>query len=228
MKRFIEAAAKLVFLLALAIAAPLAFAQDMAPDVLVRTILEDVIAAIKRDQDIQSGDPRKIGALVEATILPQVDFAHMTRIAMGVTWRQATSARQEWLSGEFKTLLVRTYSTALASYRDQSIQVKPLRAGHADGQVTVRSEIRQPGAQVLSIDYEMEKTPAGWKIFDVTISGASLALAYRTSFAEEVRNHGIEGLIELLQKKNRQSGARKDCPCLWAFPSPPRKWQREA
>lgn len=180
MKRFIEAGPKLVFLLALGIAARL----------------------------IQSGDPRKIGPIVEAMILPHFDFAQMARIAMGVNWRQAAPAQQEQLAEQFKVLLVRTYAAALASYRDQGIELKPLRVGHTERRVTVRSEIGEPwepGVPPLSIDYEMEKYPTGWKIFDVTIGGVSLATAYRARFTEEVRNHGIEGLIELLKKTSLSS-----------------------
>jgi phospholipid transport system substrate-binding protein len=127
---------------------------------------------------------------------------------MGANWRRASPEQREQLVREFKTLLVRTYSSALAAYRDQVIDFKPLRAKSDDAQVTVRSEVRQPGAQAVSIDYEMEKTASGWKVYDVKISGASLAATYRDIFAEEVRNHGIEGLIDSLSSKNHQNDAR--------------------
>jgi len=127
---------------------------------------------------------------------------------MGANWRRASPEQREQLVREFKTLLVRTYSSALAAYRDQVIEFKPLRAQVGDAQVTVRSEVRQSGAQAVSIDYEMEKTASGWKVYDVKISGASLAATYRDIFAEEVRNHGIEGLIDSLSSKNHQNDAR--------------------
>jgi phospholipid transport system substrate-binding protein len=123
---------------------------------------------------------------------------------MGANWRRATPEQQERLTFEFRTLLVRTYSTALVNFRDQVIEVKPLRASAGDDQVTVRSEVRQPGAQPMSIDYDMEKTQEGWKVFDIRIAGASLAATYRDTFAEVVRNQGVDGLIELLSSKNRQ------------------------
>jgi phospholipid transport system substrate-binding protein len=208
MKTFLAAGANLALLLALALAVPPASAEETAPDALVKAISEDVIAAVKADKDIRSGDPRKIAGLVEAKILPHFDFTHTTRIAMGPIWRRATPEQQERLTGEFRSLLVRTYSTALVNYRDQSIEFKPLRARPADTRVTVRSEVRQPGTSPLSIDYDMEKTPAGWKIYDVRIAGASLAVTYRDSFAEQVRNYGIEGLIDQLATKNRLTGAR--------------------
>jgi len=192
----------------LALAAPAATAQELAPDALVKAISTDVLAAIRQDKDIQAGNPKKIASLVETKILPHFDFAHTTRIAMGANWRRANAEQREQLVREFRTLLVRTYSSALANYRDQVIEFKPLRAQAGEAQVTVKSEVRQPGAQAVSIDYEMEKTSSGWKIYDVKIGGVSLAATYRDSFAEEVRNHGIDGLIDLLSGKNRENEAR--------------------
>ena len=180
-----------------------ALADESAPDVLIRGIADDVIAAIKRDVKL-TDSPAKVAALVEAKVLPHFDFARTTRIAMGANWRRATPEQQERLTFEFRTLLVRTYSTALVNFRDQVIEVKPLRASPGDDQVTVRSEVRQPGAQPMSIDYDMEKTQEGWKVFDIRIAGASLAATYRDTFAEVVRNQGVDGLIELLSSKNRQ------------------------
>ena len=194
--------------LVLALAAPASHAEELTPDALVRTIALEVLATIRQDKDIQAGNPKKIASLVEARILPHFDFAHTTRIAMGANWRRASSEQREQLVREFTTLLVRTYSSALTNYRDQVLEFKPLRAQPDDTQVTVRSEVRQSGAQAVPIDYEMEKTASGWKVYDVKISGASLAATYRDIFAEEVRNHGIEGLIDLLSNKNRKHDAR--------------------
>jgi phospholipid transport system substrate-binding protein len=192
----------------LALAAPASSAEDLTPDALVKTISLEVLAAIRQDKDIQAGNPKRIASLVEAKILPHFDFAHTTRIAMGANWRRASPEQREQLVREFRTLLVRTYSSALMNYRDQVIEFKPLRAQPGDTQVTVRSEVRQSGAQAVSMDYEMEKTSSGWKVYDVKISGASLAATYRDVFAEEVRNRGIEGLIDSLSSKNRQNDAR--------------------
>jgi len=192
----------------LALAAPASHAEELAPDALVKTISMDVLAAIRQDKDIQAGNPNKIASLVEAKILPHFDFAHTTRIAMGANWRRASPEQRERLVREFRTLLVRMYSSALANYRDQVIEFKPLRAQAGEAQVIVRSEVRQSGTLAVSIDYEMEKTASGWKVYDVKISGASLAATYRDIFAEEVRNHGIEGLIDSLSSKNHQNDAR--------------------
>jgi len=203
-RNFLEVSAKFLSLCAFVSAA---LAQELAPDALIRTITEDVIATVRQDSRLTES-PAKVEALVEAKVLPYFDFAHTTRIAMGANWRRASPEQQQQLTLEFRALLVRTYSSALLSVRDQSIEVKPLRARPDDSQVTVRSEIRQPGAQPLSIDYDMEKTPDGWKVYDVRIAGASLAATYRDTFAEAVRNHGVDGLIEMLSGKNRQNGAK--------------------
>src|SRR5258705_325649 len=192
----------------LALAAPVSAAEELAPDALVKTISLEVIAAIRQDKDIQAGNPNKIASLVETKILPHFDFAHTTRIAMGANWRRASPEQREQLVREFRTLLVRTYSSALAASRDQAIDLKLWRARQDDAQVPVRSEVGNAGAQAVSIDYEMEKTASGWKVYDVKISGASLAATYRDVFAEEVRNHGIEGLLDSLSSKNHQNDAR--------------------
>lgn len=203
-RNFLEVSAKFLSLCAFVSAA---LAQELAPDALIRTIADDVIATIRQDRRLTQ-DPAKVAALVEAKVLPHFDFAHTTRLAMGANWRRASPEQQEQLTLEFRALLVRTYTGALLNVRDQLVEVKPLRARPGESRVTVRSEIRQAGTQRLSIDYDMEKTPEGWKVFDVSIAGASLAATYRDTFAEAVRNHGVDGLIEMLSGKNRQNGAK--------------------
>jgi phospholipid transport system substrate-binding protein len=185
-----------------------AVAQDVAPDALVRSVTDDVIAVVKQDKDIQSGSTRKTIALVEEKVLPHFDFTRMTALAMGINWRKATAEQQKVLVEQFKTLLVRTYSTALSAYRNQVIEVKPLRAQPNDTEVTVRSEVKQSGAEAVSIDYSMSKTPAGWKVYDVAVGGVSLVTTYRDTFAAEVRNAGIDGLIKSLSQKNQQLAAK--------------------
>jgi phospholipid transport system substrate-binding protein len=181
--------------LLLSAVAPLAPAQDLAPDVLVRTIAQDAIDVIRQYKDIQAGNPGKIADLVETKILPHFDVMRTTQIAMGHNWRRATPAQQERLAREFGRLLLRTYSTALTNYRDQTIEYKPLRAQPGDAEVTVRSEVRQPGSGSIAIEYYLGKTASGWKIYDLKISGARLATSYRDTFAEKIRNQGIDGLI---------------------------------
>ena len=191
-----------------ALAAPFSLAQAVAPDVLLNAVTSEVIAIIRQDKDIQAGDPAKVADLVETRILPLFDFTRMTRIAVARNWRLATPEQQKALTLEFKTLLVRTYSTALSSYRDQVIEYKPLRVAPDATEVTVRSDVQQSGAERLTIDYDMEKTPAGWKVYDIKIAGVSLVTTYRGTFAGKVRDGGIEGLIKSLWDKNRQSGIK--------------------
>lgn len=187
-----------------ALAAPSSLAQDVAPDVLLKGVTSEVIAIIRQDKDIQAGDPAKVADLVETRILPLFDFTRMTRTAVARNWRLATPEQQEALTLEFKKLLVRTYSTALSSYRDQVIEYKPLRSAPGATEVSVKSDVRQSGAERLTIDYDMEKTPAGWKVYDIKIAGVSLVTTYRGTFAGKVREGGIEGLIKSLSDKNRQ------------------------
>ncbi len=186
----------------------LALAQEAAPDVLVKSITTEVIGIIKQDKDIQAGNSKKIADLVEKRILPHFSFARMTQIAVAVNWRRATPEQQKALTEEFKTLLVRTYSNALSLYRDQVIEFKPLRMKPDDTEVTIKSDIKQKGAQPVTLDYDMEKTPSGWKVFDVKVSGVSLITNYREDFAAQVRESGIDGLIKVLVSKNR--GARPE------------------
>src|SRR5512143_1530588 len=148
----------LALALASALAAPCAIAQDAAPDALLKSITAEVLALIRQDKDIQAGNPAKVANLVETRILPHFNFEHMTQLAAARSWPLATPAQQAALTAEFKTLLVRTYSTALSSYRDQVIEFKPLRAAPGDTEVTVKSEIKQPGTERMTIDYNMEKT----------------------------------------------------------------------
>lgn len=191
-----------------AIITPLSFAQDAAPDVLLKAVTLEVIAIIRQDEDTQASNPAKIADLVETRILPLFDFTHMTRIAMARNWRLATPEQQNALTAEFKTLLVRTYSTALSSHGDQAIEFKRLRAASGATEVTVKSVIKQAGTAPLTIDYDMEKMAAGWKVCDIKIEGVSLITAYRETFAGKIREGGVDGLIKSLADKNRQGDTR--------------------
>ena len=189
--------------LLLLLAAPVGVAQETAPDTLIRNVTEEVLTAVRQDKAIQAGDTKKITALVDAKILPHFDFRRAAQIAVGTAWRRATPEQREGLTREFKALLIRTYSGALAAYRNQAIEILPLRARAADTEVTVRSRVRQPGAEPVFIDYDMEKNGTAWKVYDIRVAGISLVATYRTSFAEEIQNRGIEGLISTLAAKNR-------------------------
>ncbi len=191
-----------VFLAAVLIAAG-AKAQDAtAPDVLVKNVTLEVVDLITKDKEIQSGSRAKLMQLIDAKVLPHFDFPAMTALAMGQGWNKANADQKKRLTEEFKTLLVRTYASALAAYSTQKFDFRPLRAKPTDTDVTVNVRVLQPGAQPVPIDYSMEKTAAGWKVYDVMVGGVSLVANYRTEFASIVREGGIEGLIKDLQTKN--------------------------
>lgn len=182
-----------------------AMAADLAPDVLAKNTTLDVIAIVKQDKEIQAGNTKKVLDLVEAKVLPHFDFNHMTMLAVGKNWNRASPAQQQVLSKEFQTLLVRTYSNSLTNYKNQVIEFKPLKMQPADTDVTVRTEVKQAGTKPVPIDYSMEKTANGWKVYDVTVDGVSLVTNYRGSFNTQVRQGGIDGLIKSLVDKNKQN-----------------------
>jgi phospholipid transport system substrate-binding protein len=188
---------------------PLAALAQETPDALVRRTTDEVIAIIKADKDLQSGNTRKIVELAEQKVLPHFDFMRMTRLAVGRNWAQASDAQKEALIKEFRTLLVRTYSTSLTQFRDQKIEVKPSKMAAQDKEVTVRTAVIQQGGPPIPIDYAMEKTDSGWKVYDVVIDGASLVTTYRSTFNDQIQKGGIDGLVKTLQDRNRSPEAPK-------------------
>jgi phospholipid transport system substrate-binding protein len=187
--------------------APVAFAQE-TPDALVKRIADETLAAIRSDKELQAGNPAKVKALIETKLVPHFDTTRMTALAMGRNWRGASPEQQKELVEQFKTLLIRTYSNALTNYRDNTISYKPLRANPGDNEVTVRSEVTRPGQAPIQIDYSMEKTPEGWKAYDVIVAGVSLVTNYRDEFNDTVRSSGVDGLIKVLQAKNQAPAAK--------------------
>jgi phospholipid transport system substrate-binding protein len=185
----------------------MAAANDMAPDALVKATATDVLDIIKKDKDIQNGDMRKITALAEEKILPHFDFERMSRMVLGKHWSRATKEQQQQFIAEFRSLLIRTYASALTKYRNQTIEYKPFRAQPSDTDVTVKTQIVQPGGQPLPIDYSLVKKEDGWKVYDVVIEGVSLVTNYRGQFSTEVRQSGMDGLIQRLAEKNKQGSA---------------------
>jgi phospholipid transport system substrate-binding protein len=194
---------KVVIALCFSVFASAVSAQDLAPDAQVKKITDEVIGVIKQDKDIQGGNQKKINDLVDAKVLPYFNFSHMTALAVGRNWPKASAEQQKMLTSEFRTLLVRTYSSALSTYKNQVIEFKPLRAAAADTDVTVRTQVKQPGAEPISIDYSMEKIPSGWKVYDVAVGGVSLVTNYRETFNAEIRDGGVDSLIKSLASKNR-------------------------
>ena len=180
-------------------------APAVAPDALARSVTDDVLAVIRADKDIQAGNQKKVLELVEAKILPHFNFAGMTQLAMGRNWRQATPDQQKRLTEEFRALLVRTYTTAFVQYRNQTVEYKPLRMAASETDVVVQSFIKQNSGPPVAVDYNMEKTNTGWKVYNMKIEGISLVENYRGSFNTEIQRNGIDGLIKSLADKNRSN-----------------------
>jgi phospholipid transport system substrate-binding protein len=185
-----------------------AYAQEAADEV-IRKNVNDVLAALKSDKDLQAGDIKKIEKLAEDKILPHFNFPHMTQLAVGRNWKDASDAQKTSLTDQFRTLLLRTYSSTLSQYRNQTIDVKPLKAAAADAEVVVKTAVIQSGGQPIPIDYSMEKTPSGWKVYDVLIDGVSLVTNYRSSFNTEIKTNGIDGLIKSLTDRNTKNASKK-------------------
>lgn len=180
-----------------------ALAQDMAPDVLVKNVTLEVVDIVRGDKDIQAGDRKKVVALIEAKVLPHFNFNAMTASAVARHWDKASAEQKARLIDEFRTLLVRTYASSIAAYKDQRFDFRPLRAKPTDTDVTVTVRVAQSGAQPVQLEYDMEKRPGGWKVWDVRVAGISLVANYRTEFDNQVRDGGIDGLIKTLRNKNQ-------------------------
>jgi phospholipid transport system substrate-binding protein len=190
-----------------AIVAP-AFAAAEQPDQLVKRVSTDVIDTVKADKDIQAGNRNKIMDLVNSKILPYVDAQKMTQQAAGRYWRQATPEQQKQLSDEFRTLLVYTYSGALAQIKNETVEFKPFRADPADTDVEVQSQVNMTRGEPITLNYRLSKTPQGWKIYDINVLGAWLVQTYQSTFASEISKGGIDGLIKKLHDKNQQLASK--------------------
>ncbi len=179
-----------------------------SPDGLIKGVVSDVMASVKSDSEIQKGNIPRIVDLVEKKIVPYTDMRRTTEMAMGPNWKKATPEQQAQLVNEFKNLLIRTYSGALSQLRDQTIQFKPLRAAPDDKEVIVKTVVIGRGDPV-PLDYRLEKTANGWKVYDMNIMGVWLVEAYRNQFANQISQNGIEGLVKFLQDRNKQLAAAK-------------------
>lgn len=182
-------------------------AAEVAPDVLVKKTAEEVLEIVKNDKDIQNGDQKKIFDLAETKILPNFDFERVCRLVLGRNWANATDEQKAQFQKEFRSLLLRTYSSALSKYRNQTIEYLPFRLQPDATRATVKTRILQPGGQPIGLDYALEKGPSGWKVFDIVIEDVSLVTNYRSQFSNEIRQvGGMEGLIQRLAEKNREAG----------------------
>ncbi|MDD5328926.1 MAG: ABC transporter substrate-binding protein [Sulfuricella sp.] len=189
--------------------ATIAFAAEEAPDALAKRTTDEVLTIIRQNSEIKH-DKAKLYPLIDAKILPHFDFAHMTRLAVGRHWSEAKPEQQQTLTKEFRTLLVRTYSTALTTYKNQKVVFKPLHMAEGQTDVTVRTESIQAGEKPAPINYTMEKTDNGWKVYDVVVDNVSLITTYRGTFGSEIRKNGVDGLIKMLQQKNQTAGSEKE------------------
>jgi phospholipid transport system substrate-binding protein len=188
---------------ALVLGANAAALAQTAPDKLVKSVADDVLAGLRQDPDLRAGSQAKFAELLEQKVAPHFDFERMARLAVGRGWRQATPEQQKALVEQFRALLIRSYSSAYTAYKDIAIEVKPVRMQPNDNDVQVRTEIKVPNSgQSISVDYSMYKAGSDWKIYDVTVEGVSLVTTYRSTFAEEIRQSGVDGLIKSLQEKN--------------------------
>ena len=193
----------------LGVSAVLAHAQAAkGPDALIKEVSTDVLDAVKADKSIKQGDVNKVIALVDAKVMPHVNFQRMTASAVGRYWRQATPEQQKLLQDEFKVLLVRTYSGALAQVQDQTVELKPMRGSADDKEVVVKTEIKGRGDPV-QLDYRLENVGGAWKVYDINVLGVWLVENYRNSFSQEIGASGIDGLIKKLAERNKSAGAAK-------------------
>ena len=207
-RRFVGRLVTAFFSISLLASASFACAADEAPDALIKRVSSEVLDKIKSDQAVKSGDLRKVIALVDSQIMPNVDFTRMTASAVGRAWRTATPEQKKRLQDEFKILLVRTYAGALSQVNDQQVNVKTLRAAAGDTEVVVRTEVLGRGDPV-QLDYRMEKIATGWKIYDLNVLGVWLVETYRTQFSQEVNAKGVDGLIASLVQRNKSNASDK-------------------
>ncbi|NMM28377.1 MAG: ABC transporter substrate-binding protein [Glaciimonas sp.] len=193
-----------VFALVMLVFAVTSQAAEEAPDALVKRISQEVLDIAKADRQIQGGNQKRVLELVEEKVLPYVDFQRMTSLAAGRYWREATPAQQKQLTAEFRNLLIYTYSGAIAQVKDQKLDFKPFRAAATDTDVQVRSQVLQSRGEPIQLNYRLQKSAAGWKIYDINVLGAWLVQTYKGSFSAEISKSGIDGLIKVLSDKNQR------------------------
>ncbi len=197
----------LCILISLMATSMVTFADEIKPDELIKNVAQEVLSIVKQDNEIKGGNTKKTVAMIDAKILPNFDFERMTRLAVGMPWRNATAEQKKTLVAEFRHLLVRTYANVFTKFDNQTLQVEPLHIPLGADTVNVKTHILKPGAKPIDVDYEMEKTPDGWKVFDLTVEGVSLITNYRGTFSEQAANGGINGLIKTLTDKNAANDA---------------------
>lgn len=174
------------------------------PEQFVLAVANDALHALQQQGNLASNDIARINAVVDQYLLPYVDFQKTTRLAAGRHWRQASDAQKTALAEAFRGTLIRTYSGALArATQNTSIKVLPFRGNTSDNDAVVRSQISQTNGQPVQVDYRLEKTPTGWRIYDVNVEGIWLIENYRNQFSQEINRHGIDGLVQALNQRNQ-------------------------
>ncbi|MDP3087478.1 MAG: ABC transporter substrate-binding protein [Methylotenera sp.] len=181
---------------------------ELAPDVLVKQTADDVLTIIKNDKEIQSGNQQKLFAVAEEKILPNFDFDRVCRMVLGKNWKSATPEQQATFQKEFRSLLLRTYASALGKYKDQVIEYKPMRSEPDAKNVSVKTQILQSGGQPVAVDYSLVKGATGWKVYDIVIENVSLVTNYRSQFSNEIRQNGLDSLNKKLADKNTAAGLK--------------------
>ena len=205
-----KAIVKIICLAGLALFANVTMANiDMAPDALVKQTADDVLTIVKNDKDIQAGNQQKLFAVVEEKILPNFDFDRVCRMVLGKNWKSASPEQQALFQKEFRSLLLRTYATALGKYRDQVIEYRPMQTDASEKNVTVKTQIIQKGGQPIAVDYSLVKGPTGWKVYDITIESVSLVTNYRSQFSSEIRQNGLDSLNKKLGDKNAAAEVKR-------------------
>jgi len=205
-----KAIVKILCLAFLALFANVAMANiDMAPDALVKQTADDVLTIVKNDKDIQAGNQQKLFAVVEVKILPNFDFDRVCRMVLGKNWKSASPEQQALFQKEFRSLLLRTYATALGKYRDQVIEYRPMQTDASEKNVTVKTQIIQKGGQPIAVDYSLVKGATGWKVYDITIESVSLVTNYRSQFSSEIRQNGLDSLNKKLADKNAAAEVKR-------------------
>ncbi|MBM3350782.1 MAG: ABC transporter substrate-binding protein [Betaproteobacteria bacterium] len=206
MRTFFKHLLQLLLLVSLS-ASYATMSAEVTADELVKRTADEVLAVVKNDKDIQAGNQQKIFALAEEKILPNFDFDRVCRMVLGKNWKTSSPEQQTQFQKEFRTLLLRTYATALGKYKDQTIEYKPMREDAGAKNVSVKTQILQPGGQPIAVDYSLIKGDDGWKVYDIVIEGVSLVTNYRSQFSNEIRQNGIDSLNKKLADKNKAAGA---------------------
>jgi len=195
-------------LLVLGLFFSLAAYASQEPQQLVQSTSDQVLERLKKDHDNLQKNPNLIYPLVEDLVLPHFDFTKMSQWVLGVNWRTASADQKARFTAEFRNLLVRTYAKALLEYTDQKINYLPLHAEDDAKTVTVKTEIVQAGGQNIPVYYSMYRKGDAWKVYDISIDGVSLVNNYRTSFANDIRQSGLDKLIERLAEMNSSKASQ--------------------